>query len=170
MPDDSFETRLGEVPHLPEGESSDVGFASRFPLQILIAEDNYINRRLLVLMLRGLGYEARTAENGRECLYAALGGSYDVVLTDLDMPEMSGIECAEGLRHAGLQMPIIAITAGAPELTREPCALAGMNGYLTKPVDFAELKRILKETSLRKWVAERNLAVAGQGFPHRLVV
>jgi two-component system capsular synthesis sensor histidine kinase RcsC len=170
MSSHSFETRLNEAPHLSEGETSDIEFSTRFPLRILIAEDNYTNRRLLILMLRGLGYEPLAVENGRECLYAALAGSFDLVLTDLQMPEMSGIECAQGLRNAGLQMPIVAITAGEQELSREACAQVGMNGYLPKPVNFAELKRILKETALRKWVTERNLALTGMAtFPHRLV-
>ena len=152
---------------LPRGELADVRFSVRFPLKVLIAEDNHTTRRLLVLMLRGLGYEPHAVGNGRDCLYAALAGSFDLILTDLDMPEMSGVDCAQGLRHAGLQMPIIAVTASDLDLSREACARTGMNGFLVKPIDFAELKRILKETALRKWVMERNLALTGSA-PFRI--
>ncbi len=160
MPAGSSENSLSATFLLSGHEPTSAGFALHFPLRILIAEDNYINRRLLVLMLRGLGYEPIAVENGRECLQASLGGAFDLILTDLDMPEMSGTECAESLRRADVHVPIIAVTASDPDIAQEMCALAGINGYLSKPVDFAELRRILKETSLRKWVTERNLALA----------
>jgi len=148
-----------EVPRLVPGDRADAGFSRRFPLRILIAEDNYTNRRLLVLLLGSLGYDAQASENGLECLQAASDGTFDVILTDLDMPEMSGIDLTIALRKAGVQVPIIAITASFPELSREQCFEAGMNGYMNKPVNLAELKAVLKEVALRKWVDERNLAL-----------
>lgn len=153
-----FETKSVELPHLIPGDRADNNFAHRYPLQVLIAEDNYTNRRLLVLLLTTLGYDVQATENGADCLRVARAGSFDVLLTDVNMPEMSGIDVAAALRRAGSQIPIIGITASLPELTRDQCFAAGMNGYLNKPVNLAEIKAVLKEIALRKWIEERNLA------------
>lgn len=155
-----FVTEFSEAPRAGPGEKADGGFAARYPLRILIAEDNYINRRLLLLLLRNLGYEAASTENGRQCLEAVLSGSYDIVLSDIDMPEMNGIDCTAQIRQAGFDIPIIAVTASFPELTRQQCLDAGMNGYMTKPVNVTELKRVLRETALRQWMDAANRAVA----------
>jgi CheY-like chemotaxis protein len=150
----------GEAPRLVAGESGDAKFAELHPLRILMAEDNYTNRRLLIFLLKSLGYKADVTENGQECLAAALEKSYDILLSDIDMPEMNGLECATQIRHAGLEFPIIALTASFPEVTPEECFAAGMNGYMHKPVNVTELKRILRETALRKWMNQANRAVA----------
>lgn len=125
-------------------------FADHYPLRILIAEDNYINRRVLVLLLQRLGYQAVCVENGLECLNEALKESYDLILTDVDMPEMDGIECTIQLRHAGLIIPIIAVTASFLENARDHCLRMGMDGYLAKPVLPEELKSALRETFHKK--------------------
>jgi CheY-like chemotaxis protein len=156
-----FVTEFSEAPRVAPGEKADGGFAARYPLRILIAEDNYINRRLLLLLLRNLGYEAVATENGRECLEAVLTESYDIVLSDIDMPEMNGIECTAQIRRAGLDLPIIAVTASFPELTREQCLDSGMNGYMTKPVNVTEIKRVLREAALRKWMESANRVALG---------
>jgi CheY-like chemotaxis protein len=135
---------------IAQGEAADVQFAREFPLKILIADDNYINRRVLCLLLIRLGYEAKSMENGQECLEEVLKNPYDLLLLDIDMPIMSGIECTQSIRQEGLDLPIIAVTATSPEVTRGPCFEAGMNGYMSKPVNLPELKRILRETSERK--------------------
>jgi CheY-like chemotaxis protein len=146
---------------------SDSRFAIDHPLRILIAEDNYINRRLLLLVLRGLGYDPVATENGRECLEAVIAApdAYDVLLTDVDMPEMDGIECTAYIRQASIDLPVIAITASGPEFSRERCFEAGMNGFMVKPVMPAELKRTLREVCLRKWVDESNLVVVSHHLP-----
>lgn len=158
MPSKLFETQSIEVPRLGPGDRADVDFARRYPLNILIAEDNYVNRRLLVILLENLGYEVRATEDGSECFDAALEGAFDVLLTDIEMPVMNGLDLTTALRAQGVRVPIIAITASAPELTREECFTAGMSGYMNKPVNLAELKAVLKEIALRKWIEERNLA------------
>lgn len=157
-----FTAEFGEAPQLVRGEKGDLKFAERHPLNILIAEDNYTNRRLLIFLLRGLGYEIEAVENGQECLQAVLKKSYDILLSDINMPEMNGIECATQIRSAGIEIPIIAVTASSPEVTREECFRAGMNGYMRKPVNVTELKRILRETALRKWIHGANLATTAQ--------
>ena len=138
---------------------TDSRFAQQHPLRILVAEDNYINRRLMLFQLKSLGYIADARENGHECLDAVLEGSYDVVLSDIDMPEMTGIECARAIRDAGFGLAIIAVTALSPEITKKECFEAGMSGFMRKPVSLSELKRTLREVSLRKWVNEVNLVV-----------
>jgi CheY-like chemotaxis protein len=125
-------------------------FAHQYPLRILIAEDNYILRRVLTLTLQKLGYQIDSTENGNECLTAALTGVYDVILTDLDMPDMNGIECAINLREAGIRTPIYAITGSSLPNAREHCLRAGMSGYLCKPFRQDDLTQILSEVSLRR--------------------
>jgi CheY-like chemotaxis protein len=145
--------------YMSDVEKSDSRFAEQHPLYILVADDNYINRRLLLLMLNNLGYQADACENGRECFQLVLEkGSYDLVLSDIDMPEMNGIDCARALRQIGQELPIIAVTASSPDLTKEECFEAGMSGFMRKPISMPELKRALREVSLRKWVNEVNLA------------
>jgi len=122
-------------------------FAREYPLRILISDDNYINRRVLSLLLQRLGYQPVTTENGEECLNAALNETYDLLLIDVDMPVMSGIECTQLIRHAGLDLPIVAVTATMPEVSRDKSFAAGMTGYMNKPVRLKELKKTLIEAS-----------------------
>ena len=151
-----------EIALLP-GEKADAHFAGRYPLRILIADDVYVNRRLLILMLKSLGYEADARENGRECLEAVLNEQpYDLLLSDIDMPEMNGIECARAIRQAGFDLPIVAVTALPPETARIDCADAGMCDFLAKPVGLTALMRTLREVSLRKWLHQANSAVLEQ--------
>ncbi len=126
-------------------------FARKYPLRILIAEDNYINRKVLLLWLHQMGYTAQSTENGMECMNEALHGNYDLILTDIDMPEMNGIDCTYNIRQAGNHVPIIAITASSPYLTREQCLEVGMNGYMLKPISGDELRCVLREAFLSKF-------------------
>jgi CheY-like chemotaxis protein len=130
-------------------EKEDIQFAREHPLRILIADDNYINRRVLCLFLKRLGYEVTSTENGRECLQAVIKGNYDLLLTDIDMPEMTGIECTNRIREAKIPLYITAISASAPFLTPEEYLKAGMDGFMPKPVDFTALKKELQKISLR---------------------
>jgi PAS domain S-box-containing protein len=124
------------------------------PLRILVADDNEINQLVAVEMLRGAGYEAAVANNGREAVEAARTGQFDAVLMDCEMPEMDGFEATrlvrgletEGTRctPSGTSLPIIALTAQAIQGDRDRCLAAGMNDYITKPVDRAELIRTIR--------------------------
>ncbi len=141
---------VGRIGADVEFEGPDNQFARLHPLQILIADDNYINRRVLLLLLQRFGYNADSVENGHDCINAALNKPYDLLLVDINMPDTSGIECAEQIRRAGRDLSIVAVTATSPEASRQQSFDAGMNGYLTKPVRLPELKATLREASLRR--------------------
>ena len=115
----------------------DPGMAKRLPLRILVAEDHATNQRLALLMLERLGYRADVAANGLEVLAALDRQGYDVVLMDVQMPEMDGLEATRRVRQRwpGNQGPrIIAMTASVTRADRRACMLAGMNDYLPKPI------------------------------------
>src|ERR1700761_4220625 len=96
---DNMDLSHDQLPASPQGEGADTEdeggsyplFAQQYPLRILIAEDDYINRRCLILLLQRLGYRADYVENGRECLTAVLQRPYDAILSDINMPEMDGV-------------------------------------------------------------------------------
>ncbi|MDD1726322.1 MAG: PAS domain S-box protein [Methanothrix sp.] len=110
-------------------------------LRILLAEDNAVNQMVALRMLERLGYRADTAVNGQEVLQALQNRSYDIVLMDVQMPEMDGLEAARRIRSSKSGQPyIIAMTAHAMKGDREVCMEAGMNDYVSKPVRMEELR------------------------------
>jgi len=115
------------------------------PLRILLAEDNAINQMVAVQMLKRLGYSADVAGNGLEVLQALERQPYDVVLMDVQMPEMDGLVAAQEIRKLWPKGPrIIAITAYALKGDRERCLAAGMDDYISKPIVIEELRRVLE--------------------------
>lgn len=126
-------------------------------LDILIAEDNAVNQRLVVRLLQKRGHRIEVAANGREALAAMEKKSFDVVLMDLQMPEMDGFEATAIIRErekgGGYHQPIIALTAHAMKGDREKCLVAGMDGYLTKPIRTEELDEVLKVYAERAQVS-----------------
>jgi CheY-like chemotaxis protein len=104
-------------------------------LRILLAEDGIDNQRLIKTLLTLSGAEVRIAEDGREAVTLAQTGAFDVVLMDMQMPEMDGYEATRILRQAGYDRPILALTAHVMEGDRERCLEVGCNDHLTKPVD-----------------------------------
>jgi PAS domain S-box-containing protein len=115
-------------------------------LRVLVAEDNPVNQKVALFMLKGLGYRADLAGNGNEALALVLGAPYDVVLMDVQMPEMDGLEATHRIRAevpASRQPVIIAMTANAMSDDRAECLAAGMNDYLPKPVRREQLAAAL---------------------------
>jgi len=109
-------------------------------LRVLVAEDNRINQMLVTRMLEALGHHVKVVANGRLAVDAVMAGDVDLVLMDIQMPEMDGLEAARAIRRAGqVAVPIIALTANAMQGDAEVCLEAGMNDYLTKPVERAKL-------------------------------
>lgn len=115
-------------------------------LRILLAEDNAINQKVALHMLKRLGYNADVAANGLEVLQALERLPYDVVLMDVQMPEMDGFDASRRIREQWPSGPkIIAITAYALEGDRERCLQAGMDEYISKPIQLEELKKALED-------------------------
>jgi PAS domain S-box-containing protein len=125
-------------------------------MRILLAEDNAVNKKVILQMLSKLGYRADTASNGIETLKALERQSYDLVLMDIQMPEMDGLEAARQIRKlwsAAEQPKIIALTAYAMEGDRERCLEAGMDGYISKPVKMDDLNAALTRVQGEKLMA-----------------
>ena len=117
--------------------------------RILLAEDNQINRLVALRMLHNMGFEVKVAENGQEAVRLAQQEPFDLILMDVQMPEMDGFEATAAIRawekDTGRHIPIIALTAHAMTGDREDCLAAGMDGYLPKPIHIKELKRVIAE-------------------------
>jgi signal transduction histidine kinase/ActR/RegA family two-component response regulator len=120
----------------------DPGHADRHPLRILLVEDNVVNQKLATRLLSRMGYEADIAANGLEAIEAVERQPYDLVLMDVQMPEMDGIEATRNIvGNTPLETRpwIVAMTANAMDGDRERCIEAGMNGYISKPIRVKEL-------------------------------
>jgi len=103
-------------------------------LSILLAEDNRVNQLLMVRLLEGRGHRVTVAGDGRVALDEVARFGFDVILMDVQMPEMDGLEATRILRERGVQTPIIAMTAHAMQGDRDRCLKAGMTAYVTKPI------------------------------------
>ena len=114
-------------------------------MRVLLAEDNVSNQKVTMTMLKRLGYNADVAANGKEALRALENQSYDLVLMDVRMPEMNGLEATRIIRQRwpGKGPKIIAITAFALQGDKEKCLAAGMDDYISKPVRMNELAKLL---------------------------
>lgn len=116
-------------------------------LRILLAEDNPINQRLACALLGRLGHHVTVAQDGRQALDLWSAGSFDLILMDMMMPEMDGLQAVQKIREAergrGQHVPIIAMTANAMDGDRERCLAAGMDDYVSKPISVQALKAAL---------------------------
>jgi CheY-like chemotaxis protein len=131
--------------------------------RILVAEDNPVNQEVLVDLLRAVGLDADVASTGREAVRMATNNTYDLILMDMHMPEMDGIEATRsirGLAHAAAT-PIVAVTANAFSEDRHLCLAAGMNDHIAKPVDPQTLHDVL----LRWLPVKFNPGAAGDDVP-----
>jgi two-component system sensor histidine kinase/response regulator len=112
-------------------------------LSVLLAEDNPINRRVAERMLKRLGCRVHAVTDGRQAVEAVATGVYDIVLMDVQMPEMEGFEATRLIRARGIEIPIVAMTAHALPGDRERCLAAGMNDHVAKPVHVEVLAEVL---------------------------
>jgi CheY-like chemotaxis protein len=129
-------------------------------LRVLLAEDNLVNQRLAVRLLEKRGHRVVVAATGLEVLRALEKESFDLVLMDVQMPEMDGLEATAAIREkektTGLRLPVVALTAHAMKGDREKCMAGGMDGYLTKPIRPQELDELL-ETYVARHMEARSL-------------
>jgi CheY-like chemotaxis protein len=126
--------------------------ASRHPLRILLAEDNVVNQKLALRILQQMGYRADLASNGLEAVESVERQTYDVILMDVQMPEMDGLEASRRItaKWSASQRPrIVAMTANAMQGDREMCLSAGMDDYLTKPIRVERLVEALHQVAAR---------------------
>ena len=120
-----------------------------------MVEDNVVNQKVAMRMLVKMGYEVDLAEDGRQALERLAAARYDAVLMDCQMPEMDGYEATRHIRDLSSavldhDVPVIAMTANAFAEDRERCLAAGMNDFLSKPVDRATLEQMLEKWRVSK--------------------
>lgn len=137
----------GDQPRQTEPTESefDAALGARLPLRILVAEDNATNQQLAVRFLTRMGFEADVVGNGLKAVEAVRRQAYDVVLMDVHMPEMDGLEAAQRIaeEHGAQRPQIIAMTANAMQGDRERSLAMGMDDYVTKPIRIVELQAAL---------------------------
>jgi CheY-like chemotaxis protein len=130
----------------------DAQMAERHPLRILLAEDNVVNQKLALRLLQQMGYRADLASNGIEAVESVARQPYDVVLMDVQMPEMDGLEASRRItaKWKPTERPrIVAMTANAMQGDREECLAAGMDDYVTKPIRVDALVEALARAAPR---------------------
>jgi CheY-like chemotaxis protein len=127
----------------------DPELGARHPLRILLAEDNPVNQKLARRLLERMGYVADLATNGLEAIESLDRTAYDLVLMDVQMPELDGLEATRRIRTRWPErsLRIVAMTANAMEGDRDTCLAAGMDDYLSKPIRLEELAAALVGTS-----------------------
>ncbi|NJL62017.1 MAG: response regulator [Methylacidiphilales bacterium] len=140
------------IQEISENVASDVEIdaemAKKHPLRILLVEDNVINQRMIQLMLQRMGYQPNVANNGLEALAILHSQTYDVVLMDVQMPEMDGLTATQRICQewtADIRPWIVALTASAMWGERDRCLASGMDNYLSKPIRIKELMEVLKK-------------------------
>jgi CheY-like chemotaxis protein len=136
--------------HTEENSNSTLSdqVAAQFPLSILIAEDNLINQKLILRILNKLGYQPDMAQNGLEVLQMIEQVNYDVILMDVQMPKMDGLEATGNIRKLTLRQPfIIAMTANAMAEDKEVCLQSGMDDYIAKPMKLEDLVSLIKKAA-----------------------
>jgi PAS domain S-box-containing protein len=145
--------------------------AAGTPLRVLVAEDNLVNQRVVVRLLEKHGPAVTVVGDGRLALAALETNEFDVVLMDVQMPEMDGLEATRRIREreagGAARMPVVAMTAHAMKGDRERCLAAGMDDYVSKPVQRDELFRVLREIADRVVAKSRETTVSDATPPPR---
>jgi PAS domain S-box-containing protein len=135
----------GAVPELPPADEAPALQPGRLTgSRVLVVEDNAMNQQVVRELLERAGAAVTLAGNGREALAHAGARDYDLILMDLQMPEVGGIEAAETLRATGCAVPIVAMTASAMPGDEQRCLDSGMNDYLSKPINLERLSAVLE--------------------------
>ena len=138
-----------EMTAIPLDAASAGPDATSRPLRVLLAEDHVVNQKVALAMLNGIGHKTTIVSDGRKAVETWRTGDFDLILMDLQMPEMDGFEAVASIRSleapTGARVPIIALTAHAMTGDRERCLDAGFDDYLTKPVRSIELRETLEK-------------------------
>ena len=138
-----------QKPAAPKPQAASSESSVQTPLRILLAEDNPVNQKLTVRLLEKVGHRVEVAENGKVALALLESSSFDLVLMDIQMPEMDGLTATRAIREqeqkTGKHIPIVALTAHAMTGDREKCLQAGMDEYLSKPVNARELYQTISQ-------------------------
>lgn len=125
-------------------------FARKYPLRILIAEDNTTNAQIASMFLKKMGYKTDIAKNGQEALEMVSDGNYDLIFMDVQMPLMDGLEATRMIRLCLNEQPvIIAMTANAMQGDRQECLQAGMDDYISKPIKIEEMNKMLEQWAIK---------------------
>ncbi|RMF88781.1 MAG: response regulator [Nitrospinota bacterium] len=155
----SSENVSGETAVPVRAEHTPSPLRAHHPWRILLAEDNAVNQRLMVQLLERWGHEVSVACTGREVLAALERESFDLILMDVQMPELNGIETTRIIRSRekgrGEHVPVVAMTAHAMSGDRERCLAAGMDDYISKPIRIQELFTIIEQLQHKEMPRER---------------
>lgn len=128
-------------------------FAQNFPMNILIAEDNLINQKLITKVINKLGYTPQVVNNGNQVLEIITNDFFDIILMDVQMPELDGLETTRIIRKSKMKQPyIIAMTASAMAEDKADCMDAGMNHFISKPISIQNLVEVLERSYAEKEV------------------
>ena len=146
-----IQTELADYkPILPEKAKETLlseQFAQKFPMSILIAEDNHINQKFIAKVVARLGYHPQVVNNGNQVIQIIENEHFDIILMDVQMPELDGLETTRIIRRRDMKQPcIIAMTAGAMTEDKTACIDAGMNSFISKPVNIKDLIFILEKS------------------------
>jgi PAS domain S-box-containing protein len=153
--DDAIGSQSQKQPTL---NTIDPQMAEKYPLRILLAEDNLVNQKVAIFTLKKLGYQVDVVNNGLEALNAVRQQTYDLVLMDVQMPEMDGLTATRLIRqHYGSQLRIVAMTANALPEDCQTCLDAGMDDYLSKPFNIQSLIRVFSNCDRDKLQGDNQL-------------
>jgi CheY-like chemotaxis protein len=143
-------------------------------LRVLVAEDNAVNRELMVHLLKKRGYTSDVAADGKATLKAAQTGAFDLVLMDIQMPVLGGLEVTAAIRESerttGRHLPIIATTAHATQEDRERGLRSGVDAYLTKPIQAQQLYETIERVAGRPRVFDESAVLDGLGGDRQLLM
>jgi signal transduction histidine kinase/CheY-like chemotaxis protein len=140
----------GIVEMAPPGVAAGIPISPR-PLTILLAEDNLVNQRVAIAMLSKMGHHITLAVNGTEALERWRQSDFDLILMDVQMPQMTGLEATARIRREeapGVRVPILAMTASAMSEERDRCLAAGMDGFISKPVSYKLIEQTISATCI----------------------